>query len=161
MMCELFYAGTMITSKISIGFFFLRVTVHRIHKYIIYLVVTTSIVAGIAFFFVCLFQCNPISDFWNRFIDEAVGSCLNPEIVIDLFYLYTACNIVADFTLAILPIFLIRSLNMDKRTKILLVPLLGMGAMYVHNTPKVSYSWLMILSVPVQGSSCVAHTCQL
>lgn len=128
-MCELFYAGTMITSKISIGFFFLRVTVHRVHAWIIYGVVTTSIVAGIAFFFVCLFQCNPISDFWNRYVDAAVGSCLNVQIVIGLFYLYTACNIVADFTLAILPVFLIRGLNMDRRTKILLVPLLGMGAM--------------------------------
>jgi hypothetical protein len=120
----------MITSKISIGFFFLRVTITRLHAWIIYTAVSLSIFAGIAFLLVCLLQCNPISDYWMRYTGQADGSCLQVEVVIALAYLYSACSIIADFTLALLPIFLIKNLEMDKKTKILLVPLLGMGTMY-------------------------------
>lgn len=137
-MCELFYAAVMITSKMSIGFFLLRVTVKRSHAWIIYGAVLTSILAGIAFFFVVLLQCNPVSDYWMKFVGQNVGTCLNVEVVIALAYLYSACSIVADFTLALLPVFLIASLKMDMRTKILLVPLLGMGTMYgaCHPRPR-------------------------
>jgi hypothetical protein len=154
----LFYAAVMITSKISIGFFLLRVTVKRTHAWIIYGVVSLSIVAGFAFFFVVLLQCNPVSDYWLKFVGLNVGKCLNVEVVIALAYLYSACSIVADFTLALLPVFLIKSLKMDRRTKILLVPLLGMGTMYVVRTNPGVATLLTMTIVPVAGLSCDART---
>ncbi|KAJ1334080.1 hypothetical protein MN608_04083 [Microdochium nivale] len=133
-LCQLFYAVTMIVSKMSIGFFLVRVTVRRMHTYIIWAAVAISIVAGLTFFFVVLFQCNPISEYWMRYgrnqvgpVDNGSGVCLNVEIIIALAYLYSACSIVADFTLALLPAWIISSLKMDRKSKMLLIPLVGMG----------------------------------
>lgn len=134
--CQLFYAVTMIVSKVSIGYFLVRVTVRRLHTYIIWAAVLISIVAGLTFFFVVLFQCQPISEYWMRYgrgvvgpVDNGSGTCLNVEIIIALAYLYSACSIVADFTLALLPAWIISSLKMDRKSKMLLIPLVGMGTM--------------------------------
>ncbi|KXJ91806.1 hypothetical protein Micbo1qcDRAFT_194837 [Microdochium bolleyi] len=132
--CQLFYAITMIVSKVSIGFFLARVTVRRMHTWIIWAAVAISIVAGFTFFFVVLFQCNPIPEYWMRYgrgqvgpVSDGSGTCLNVEIIIALAYLYSACSIVADFTLALLPAWIISSLKMDRKSKMLLIPLVGMG----------------------------------
>jgi hypothetical protein len=50
----------MVTSKVSIGLFLLRVTIKPIHKWIIYAAMTVSVFTGGVFFFVTVFQCTPI-----------------------------------------------------------------------------------------------------
>lgn len=124
--CYLFYSVTMITSKLSIGWFLLRIAVKRIHSWIIYASMFISIIAGSVFFFVTLFQCRPISHFWNKDIS---GRCINPNVVVGLAYLYSAFSIVSDFTFAIIPAFLVWNLQLNRRTKIALIPLLTMGCM--------------------------------
>ena len=86
-----------------------------------------TVVAGMAFFFVTLFQCNPISYFWNTSAQS--GTCVNIEIVVALGYLYSVFSIISDFTFAILPGFLVMTLQLKRRTKIALIPLLAMGCM--------------------------------
>jgi hypothetical protein len=115
----------MITSKISIGLFLLRVTVNKIHRWIIYSAVLITVVCGLAFFFVTLFQCTPISFFWNKQIEN--GMCINVDVIIGLTFFYSAVSVVSDFTFAILPFFLIWNLNMSVRTKFMLIPILGMA----------------------------------
>jgi hypothetical protein len=119
----------MITSKISIGLFLLRVTVKQIHKRIIYCAVGISVLTGLVFFFVTLLQCTPISFFWTRFTSNAPkdGSCVPMDIIIALTFLYSACAIITDFTFALLPFFLIWNLNMPRRARIMLIPVLGMA----------------------------------
>lgn len=118
----------MISAKISIGYFLLRLTVHRIHVWIIWIVMSLTVLTGAVFFFVTLFQCNPISHFWNQVIG-AKGSCINVEIIIALTYLYGTISAICDFTFGILPIFLVWNLNMRKTVKIALVPILSMACM--------------------------------
>jgi hypothetical protein len=114
----------MITSKVSIGLFLLRVTVKPIHKWIIYCAMTISVFTGGVFFFVTLFQCTPISYFWNML---QPGYCVPIDVIIGLTFLYSACAIISDFTFAILPIFLIWGLNMPAKTRVMLIPVLGMA----------------------------------
>ena len=116
----------MMASKISIAIFLLRVVFERIHKWILYIAMAISIVAGLTFFFVTLFQCNPISLFWDRDQD---GQCLDPYIVVVLAIIYSVFAIISDLTFVILPIFLLWDLRMNRRAKIALVPLLSMGCM--------------------------------
>lgn len=122
--CYLFYCCTMITSKLSIGYFLLRIAIKKLHAWIIYAAMFISVVAGSVFFFVTLFQCHPISYFWNK---TQPGTCISTEVIIALAYLYSAFSIISDFTFAILPAFLVMGLQLKRRTKIALVPLLTMG----------------------------------
>jgi hypothetical protein len=114
----------MITSKVSIGLFLLRVTVKPIHKWIIYCAMGISVFTGAVFFFVTVFQCTPISYFWNK---QEAGYCVPIDVIIGLTFLYSACAIISDFTFAILPIFLVWGLNMPAKTRIMLIPVLGMA----------------------------------
>lgn len=116
----------MITSKVSIGWFLLRIAVKKLHSWIIYMAIFISVVAGGVFFFVTLFQCAPVSYFWNK---RQSGTCINIEVIIGLAYLYSAFSVISDFTFAILPAFLVWNLQLKRRTKIALIPLLTMGCM--------------------------------
>ncbi|KAJ4356956.1 hypothetical protein N0V95_002899 [Ascochyta clinopodiicola] len=123
--CYLFYCCSMILSKISIGCFLLRISVKRIHTWIIYAAMFVSTFACTAFFFVTLFQCHPVRFFWNKTLED--GTCIDNRVIIALGFVYSIFSIIADFTFALLPAFLVWNLQLKRRTKIALIPLLTMG----------------------------------
>ncbi|KAH9881933.1 hypothetical protein J1614_001104 [Plenodomus biglobosus] len=124
-LCYIAYCWSMIASKISIGLFLLRVTVKTVHKYIIYTTMGLTVLTGLIFFFVTLLQCTPIKFFWDKSI--TTGTCVQIDVIIGLTFLYSAISVICDFTFAILPVFLIWGLNMSRRSRIMLIPILGMA----------------------------------
>lgn len=116
----------MIFSKVSIGYFLLKIVIDRTQKIIIYIALTITVLWGTIFFLVTVLQCKPVSFFWTR---TGPGSCLDIMIIEALTYVYSAFSIISDFTFAILPIFLVWHLQMEKRMKFVLVPILSMGCM--------------------------------
>lgn len=122
--CYIWYCVTMITSKMSIGYFLLRITVQKIHRMIIYVVVFLSVFTGLIFFFVTIFQCNPVTWFWYKHGD---GMCVDPKIIAALTYLYSAVSVICDFTFALMPLHMISGLQMRRGTKYALIPILGMA----------------------------------
>ncbi|KAH8726920.1 hypothetical protein GQ44DRAFT_770849 [Phaeosphaeriaceae sp. PMI808] len=123
--CYIFYCWAMIFAKFSIGFLLLRISFRRIHTWILYAAMLTSVVAGGAFFLVTVFQCNPVSYFWAK--KGHSGTCVNNDLIIGLAYLYSAFSIISDFTFAIIPGFLVWNLQLKRRAKIALIPLITMG----------------------------------
>lgn len=119
----------MIASKISIGYFLLRITVRRIDLLIIYGVMVVTVLTGIIFFFLTLFQCWPVEFFWDKTIEG--GSCIDINVIVTATYVYSAFSVVCDFTFALLPIVLIWKLNMNTRTKMALVPIMTMACVSV------------------------------
>ncbi|CAM1502386.1 Fc.00g043700.m01.CDS01 [Cosmosporella sp. VM-42] len=116
----------MTATKVSICYFLLRVVVRRSHLWITYGVMGINILSGIAFFFITLFQCKPVDAFWNR--DPLnPGKCLGMDAVITITYIYSACGIICDFTCTFLPMFIISGLNMDRRTKFALMPIMALA----------------------------------
>jgi hypothetical protein len=73
-----------------------------------------------------IFQCSPISSFWTRFLGEP-GNCISGTIISHLGYTHTAVVTAADWTLAILPIFLVWNLKLNLRTKISVALILALG----------------------------------
>lgn len=115
----------MILSKLSIGAFLLRLSITRIHRWIIYVAILVNSLLGLVFFFVAILQCHPVSYYWDKVSQS--GSCINVDITISLTYVYSAGNIICDLTFSLLPILIVKDLNMERRMKIAIVPLLGMG----------------------------------
>lgn len=116
----------MILSKLSIAIFLLRILTQRAYRWLLYAVMILSCITGLTFFFVTMLQCQPISYFWDKRIGTA-GTCVAIDVVIGLAYLYSALNILCDFTIALLPIVIVKDLGMSRRLKMATVPLLGMG----------------------------------
>ncbi|KAL7916825.1 hypothetical protein GGI35DRAFT_49796 [Trichoderma velutinum] len=149
--CYIWYCVTMILTKISIGYFLLRITVERIHTWIIGTVMLLTVVTGIIFFFVTMLQCTPVSYFWDK---NQHGSCMNIDIIIILTYIYSTFSVICDFTFALLPIVLIMQLQMNSRTKIALIPIMLMACVasaavvvrypYVKDFKNIDFLWATI-----------------
>jgi len=116
--------------KLSIGLMLLRLAVDRTHRIIIYVTLAFIEVYGAAYFLLFVLQCRPSAYFWTRYTGGK-GSCINPDITVNATYVYSAISCAADWTLAILPIFIIRNIQMNIRTKIVVGMILAMAAMYV------------------------------
>ena len=118
----------MIAVKLSVGLTLLRLTVHNIHRRILYTIMSVSVITGTAFFFLTVFQCSPVPYFWTRALGES-GSCIQIDIIEGITYGYSAVNTITDFTFGLLPVFMVMGLNMDRKSKIMLIPILGMACM--------------------------------
>ncbi|KAK8092001.1 hypothetical protein PG997_002362 [Apiospora hydei] len=149
--CYIWYCITMIASKISIGIFLLRITVVKVHKWIIYVVLFLSVITGVVFFFVTLLQCQPLYYFWDK---DNPGTCVSPSIIAALTYLYSAFSVLCDFTFALLPLHMIMGLQMRKSIKYSLVPILGMACVasiavvvrfvFVHTFEEPDFLWATV-----------------
>lgn len=118
----------MITCKISIGLLLLRIAVRRVDIFIIYSAMAVTVLTCVAFFFITLFQCSPISFFWTR---QPPGSCINVDVIITITYIYSSFSVLCDFTFALLPISMILKLNMNRKSKIALIPIMLMACVCV------------------------------
>ncbi|TPX18570.1 uncharacterized protein E0L32_002427 [Thyridium curvatum] len=149
--CYYWYCVTIILSKVSIAAFLLRIAVSRVGRAIIYIVAIATVVSGVVFFFVNIFQCRPVSFYWNQ---HQPGTCLDNDVIIGITYAYSSFSVVCDFTLTLLPIGFIFTLHMDTRSKIALIPIMAMGSsaavvirfFYIHdfNNPDFLYATLDI-----------------
>lgn len=126
--CYLFFGITMCAAKLSFGWLLLRIVCKPAHAYIIYATSAIVMLAGIIFFFVTLFQCNPVTKFWK---EDQPGYCIPPRIFTDLAYLYSAVSMVTDLSYALLPAFVIWHVQLRTRIRFILIILMGLGCLYV------------------------------
>ncbi|KAH7020776.1 uncharacterized protein B0I36DRAFT_275155 [Microdochium trichocladiopsis] len=124
--CYPTFAITMIASKFSVGFFLLRITTQKVHRWIIFVAMGLSLATGLAFFFVAIFQCSPVEFAWTRFVSTN-GTCLALDTIIKVTITYSTFAIITDFTFTLLPAWLVLNLHMDKKTKMAIIPILSMA----------------------------------
>lgn len=74
-----------------------------------------TIVVGLLFFFFTVFQCTPVNHFWNRM--SSSGKCIGTQVLIDIAYVYSVGAAITDFTIGLLPAFMIWNLRMSRRDK--------------------------------------------
>lgn len=128
---EIGYVSTTTVLKLSIGFFLLRVCVKRFQRNIIYAVLGVVTLYSVGYFLLIIFQCRPTSFFWNKydFFHPMKGKCVGPSVIAGSTYTHSALSAIADWTLGILPIFLVWDLNMNPRTKVSVAVILALGAL--------------------------------
>jgi hypothetical protein len=90
-----------------------------------------TVLAGLVFMFLMLLQCHPLKFFWTRtMVPQPEGSCIDISIIISMTYVYSAFAALCDFTVGILPIFLVHKLHMKRQTKIAVMGILSMACVY-------------------------------
>ncbi|KAI9036134.1 integral membrane family protein [Aspergillus affinis] len=110
--------------KISIGLFLLRFAPRRGYKIFIWIVIVLMFLYTAICFFTLIFQCKDIRTIW----DQSVKSeCFKPPQLLALSYTNTALNILTDLIFAILPVFMLRHLQVNRRVKASLMCILGVG----------------------------------
>lgn len=114
--------------KLSISLFLLRFTVERKHTWTLYVVLATLFSYSVFLLFFALFQCRPVSAFWNH-----SGNC-NTIGTVKVTYAHSAIISASDWTLIVLPIFIVYHLNLGFLTKLYVGILLALGSWYVAKT---------------------------
>ncbi|KAJ6082816.1 hypothetical protein N7467_006951 [Penicillium canescens] len=131
--CEIAFCFASIFCKISICIFLMRICIKRVHLWLLYSVMAMTVLAGLVFMFLMLLQCKPLSFFWTRMAHHPVvniqgeGSCINMEIIVAMTYVYSAFAAMCDFTVGILPVFVVYKLHMKRQTKLAVVGILSMA----------------------------------
>ncbi|RAH60550.1 hypothetical protein BO85DRAFT_457374 [Aspergillus piperis CBS 112811] len=118
------YVVTVVVARISIALALLRLTVSRVHTILLWCVVGVSIIVGLVFWFMLTFECKPVSHFWQR---TKPGHCMSIDNLLDIAYVYSVTAMICDFTLGLLPIFLVWKLQMSRQTKAALAGILSLG----------------------------------
>ncbi|GFF26138.1 hypothetical protein IFM58399_01313 [Aspergillus lentulus] len=122
---QLFYVVTSVLVRLSITVTLVRLTVDNLHRSILGAATILSIVAGTIFFFFTIFECTPVDYYWNRMTEE--GHCMNMDSLLGIVYMYSAAAAVCDFTIGLLPAFMIGRLKMDRHTKMAVIGILSIG----------------------------------
>ncbi|KAJ5881228.1 uncharacterized protein N7473_012281 [Penicillium subrubescens] len=123
--------------KLSISLFLLRFTIERKYTWTLYVVLATLFSYSVFLLFFALFQCTPVSAFWNN-----SGNC-NTIGTIKVTYVHSAIISASDWLLIFLPIFMVYNLNLGFLTKLYVGIILGLGSWYVakkaaHHREKLS-----------------------
>lgn len=126
-LCEVFYAPATSLLKISVGFFLLRLVVHKLQIWILRLFIAGSIICGTVYFLLILNQCSPVSFWWNLNPD-AQGHCVNAVVFSVLSWIISVLNSTADITFAVVPMFLVANTTMTRKTRVLVCLLLGIAS---------------------------------
>lgn len=103
------------------------ITPNRIHRWILWTAMGVTVAIGTVFFFVTIFQCRPVRYFWLQAQFPGKGHCLNIDAIINITYVYSAITIVTDFTFALLPVHIVWQLQVDTKTKVVLVPVFAVA----------------------------------
>ncbi|THY49561.1 integral membrane protein [Aureobasidium pullulans] len=127
MFAEVFYTASASILKVAVGLFLERITQNKMHILIIRIMMAATMLIGTIYLLVALFQCTPISFYWD-FSENAKGHCISPMVLVVISYIASVLNGAADFFFGILPIFIVKDLNMRRNTKIVVAAILGFAA---------------------------------
>ncbi|KIW07958.1 uncharacterized protein PV09_01859 [Verruconis gallopava] len=127
-LCELFYIPAAVFLKLSVGVFLHDIAINRYHVWIVRFMMVCSGLFGSAYFLLALFQCKPISAWWIRKhspYTRNYGWCFNNTTVVAMTFASSGLNSIADWTFGIIPIFMVKDLQMPTKQKRLVAGILG------------------------------------
>ncbi|KAF6845509.1 integral membrane protein [Colletotrichum musicola] len=124
---ELLYVVTTILLKVCVGVLLLRIAIVPRHIWLLRLLLLSTLVFGVMYLFLVGFQCKPVYIFWDQG-PRTPGHCFSRDIVLGTTFTATTLNCIADWAFGILPLFIVWSLGLRTKTKILVVILLGFAS---------------------------------
>lgn len=122
------YLVTQMAIKHSISLMLLRFAVEDYQKKVIHFVTFLVHAMSIALIALVLLQCIPLSFFWTRATGDTNGRCLDPNVAARAAYVYSGTIVIYDVTMALLPWLMVRKLQLDLRTRLMVTVVLALGS---------------------------------
>ncbi|BCS21212.1 putative PTH11-like integral membrane protein [Aspergillus puulaauensis] len=124
---DIFYAISSILAKTSVCISLLRVMVSPLHRRVLYGATALAVTSGVVFFILMVVQCSPVSFWWTQIEGDTDGKCSAVNTIGIMLYVFSVTSAVFDMTVGVLPIILVRGLQMNRKTKIAAASLLGLA----------------------------------
>jgi hypothetical protein len=144
-MAILYFAQVMLI-KICLLLFYLRIFPARPVRRLLWGTVGFSVFFGVFFVILAIFQCTPISFFWEQWDHEHEGKCLNSNAIA---WANAGISIALDIWMLAIPLAQLKTLNLHWKKKIGVALMFCVGTLYVVPVPSCSLSRLTPSSVTV------------
>lgn len=141
---ELLYIAGTTMLKVSLGLLLLRVLVKRWMKWTIWSVMGITIIFGVIYFFIVLFQCGNPKGFGKKII---LGQCLSHATIEGTSYVHAVLTALADVVYAILPVVFLWNADFSRRAKISVGGILMLGSVACICT-FIRIGWIHYLVLP-------------
>ncbi|KAI1646328.1 uncharacterized protein F4817DRAFT_144780 [Daldinia loculata] len=139
---EIIYVVTSLFLKFTVGIFLFRICSQVWQKSVICTVLLLYLVYHVFYAFMTAFQCQPVAYFWFRYTGGMEGKCWSNDLVMGCTYAAASINAVTDWVLGLLPIAIVRNLELSKRSKILVSCTLALGSVASTATiVRIPYIW--------------------
>lgn len=122
---EVLYFALVSFLKMSLLLFFLRIFPTPIVRRLLWGTIAFNVTFGLTFIFVGIFQCQPISYYWQKWDGEHEGTCMNINAV---GWANAAISIALDIWMLAIPLSQLKSLNLHWKKKV------GVGIMFSVGT---------------------------
>ncbi|KAK4233325.1 hypothetical protein C8A03DRAFT_38969 [Achaetomium macrosporum] len=140
----IFYFVQVMLVKLCLLLFYLRIFPSQTVRSLLWGTVAFDIVFGIIFFFLAIFQCSPISYFWQSWDGEHEGKCLNINAIA---WANAGISIALDLWMLAVPLAQIKTLNLHWKKKI------GVGLMFCVGTFVTVVSIIRLQALVTFGKS--------
>lgn len=127
-MCEVMYPGISFCIRMSISWFLLRLAVVKWHKRVIVAVMIGNLLISIGYLIPMCVQCLPLSYFWTRH-KGGRGFCLDFRVVPIATIVHAVLGAAMDWIMALLPIAILWTVRINRRTKTAISTMLGLGVL--------------------------------
>ena len=119
----------MLILKLSVGLFYLRLSVEKWQKGVVWFLMVLSTAYSIALFFVIIFQCGVPDDMVIFVIKKASkDGCLPGHVVAAVTYTHAAITAFTDWVFVVLPFFILKKSNMQGKEKIVVGVLMAFAS---------------------------------
>lgn len=150
---ELLYVTTTCLIKVSFSLMLLRITEKRWIAWGVWFVIIVTVAFSVFYFFFILFACDPVSFFWLKPLATSPldGRCRDPIQMTKATYAHGAVMCFGDIALALLPLFVLKDLQMQTKQKFSVFGLLALGSITsvatiarlpeVHNLAEADFTY--------------------
>lgn len=124
----IFYFTQVMLVKLCLLLFYLRIFPSQGVRRLLWGTVVFCVLFGVVFFFLAIFQCNPVSFFWTHWDGEHEGKCLGINAIA---WANAAISIALDVWMLAIPLAQLKSLKLHWKKKIGVAFMFCVGTLYV------------------------------
>ncbi|KIW06271.1 uncharacterized protein PV09_02743 [Verruconis gallopava] len=125
---ETFYIWCVLVLKLSVGLFYLRLSVERWQKLVVYFLMAISTSFSIGLFFFEVFQCGYFTSMLEFVLKKAADECVSGYTIEAMTYTHAAITAFTDWVFVILPFFILKSSKMQTKEKIVVGSLMAFAS---------------------------------
>ncbi|KAM0690035.1 hypothetical protein Q7P36_008802 [Cladosporium allicinum] len=125
---EIMYLLTLCFAKLSMTFLLLRFSSSsRLITWLLYSTAALITSLTLAFALWATFQCTPVQSQWDPSVQS--GGCASKKSYMISVYVLSAFSAATDIIMAVVPVFILRRLEIDRRTKVAAGVTMGLGSL--------------------------------
>lgn len=122
------YATVMLLARVSIGLLLLRLMASRLQKITVWTMIVINVITWVVYVIWTFHICSPVQRYWQW--SSPTGVCHVQRYAIGT-YMHSAVSVLSDWTLSLIPMYVLCKSNLARKTRIATAGILSLGALYV------------------------------